>query len=127
MGRHPRGQQAHVRDRQGRGEGPHRQGGGMREPIWYPYPQGSVAWLKERCGCLTASRMAEAMDFLKNGKESEKRRKLKIEILAERMTDMMVSRYVTDAMEWGIAQEPVARSRYEETTGNLVELCGFAT
>jgi len=98
----------------------------MRKPIWYPYAQGTVAWLKERCGCLTASRMAEAMDFLKNGKESEKRKKLKIEILAERMTDLMVSRYVTDAMEWGIAHEPVARSRYEEVTGMLVDLCGFA-
>lgn len=98
----------------------------MRTPLWYPYEQGSVAWLKERCGCLTASRMAEAMDFLKGGKESDKRKKLKIELIAERMTDTMVSRYVNDAMQWGIEQEPNARARYEEVTGNLVQLCGFA-
>lgn len=98
----------------------------MRNPLWYPYDQGSVAWLKERCGCLTASRMAEAMDFLKGGKESDKRRKLKIEVIAERMTDSMVSRYVNDAMQWGIEQEPIARARYEEVTGTLVQLCGFA-
>ncbi len=98
----------------------------MRNPLWYPYEQGSVAWLKERCGCLTASRMAEAMDFLKGGKESDKRRKLKIEVIAERMTDSMVSRYVNDAMQWGIEQEPAARARYEEVTGTLVQLCGFA-
>ncbi len=98
----------------------------MSKPIWSPYAQGTVEWLKERCGCLTASRMAEAMDFLKGGKESEKRRKLKIEIIAERMTDIMVSRFVNDAMQWGIETEPAARARYEEVTGTLASLCGFA-
>jgi putative phage-type endonuclease len=70
--------------------------------------------------------MAEAMDFLKGGKESDKRRKLKIELIAERMTDTMVSRYVNDAMQWGLDTEPAARDRYEEITGTLVNLCGFA-
>ena len=98
----------------------------MRTPLWYPYEQGSVAWLKERCGMLTASRMAEAIDFLKGGKEGAARKKLKIELIAERMTDTMVSRFVTDAMQWGIDHEPEARSRYEEVTGELVTLCGFA-
>ncbi len=98
----------------------------MSKPIWSPYAQGTVEWLKERCGCLTASRMAEAMDFLKGGKESEKRRKLKIEIIAERMTDIMVSRFVNDAMQWGIETEPAARARYEEVTGTLASPCGFA-
>jgi putative phage-type endonuclease len=98
----------------------------MSTPIWSPYAQGTTEWLKERCGCLTASRMAEAMDFLKGGKESEKRKKLKIEVIAERMTDSMVGRFVNDAMQWGIEQEPYARARYEEVTGELVTLCGFA-
>ena len=98
----------------------------MRNPFWYPYEQGSVAWLKERCGCLTASRMADAIAFLKGGKEAEARKKYKIELIAERMTDTMVSRFVNDAMQWGIEQEPNARARYEEVTGELVQLCGFA-
>lgn len=98
----------------------------MTAPVWSPYEQGTVGWLKERCGCLTASRMAEAMDFLKGGKESDKRRKLKIELIAERMTDLMVSRYVNDAMQWGLDTEPAARDRYEEITGTLVQRCGFA-
>jgi putative phage-type endonuclease len=98
----------------------------MSEPIWFPYEQGSSAWLKERCGCLTASRMADAMDFLKGGKEGAARKKLKIEIIAERMTDFMVPHFVTDAMAWGIEKEPFARARYEEVTGSLVTLCGFA-
>ena len=98
----------------------------MRTPIWMPGEQGSVEWLKNRCGMLTASRMADAMDFLKNRKEGAVRKKLKIELCAERMTDMMCERFVNDAMRWGIETEPFARERYEEITGNLVTKCGFA-
>lgn len=83
-------------------------------------------WLRERLGCLTASRMADAMDFKKGGEESAKRRQLKIDICAERLTDSMVSRYVNDAMTWGIEHEAEARDRYEEVTGTLVTPCGFA-
>ena len=98
----------------------------MSAPIWMTGEQQSAGWLRERIGCLTASRMADAIDFLKGGKESAKRRGYKIELCAERMTDMAVSRFVTDAMAWGIEREPHARARYEEITGNLVQPCGFA-
>jgi len=98
----------------------------MRKPVWTCAEQGTTEWLKERCGCLTASRMADAVAFLKGGKEAEARKKYKIELIAERMTGTMVSRYVNDAMKWGIAQEPFARARYEELTGELVIQCGFA-
>lgn len=98
----------------------------MTGPIWYGYAQGSSEWLRERIGCLTASRMGDAMAFLKNGKEADARKKLKIELIAERMTDTAVDHYVTDAMKWGIMQEHYAKERYEEVTGELVELCGFA-
>jgi hypothetical protein len=69
--------------------------------------------------------MADAMSFGKGGKESEARKKLKISIIAERMCDSATETYVSPAMEWGTAQEPFARSRYEELTGNLVTQCGF--
>lgn len=98
----------------------------MSKPLWMTSEQQSPQWLKERCGLLTASRMADAMEFLKGGKESQARKKYKIELVAERMTDTMVSRFVTDAMQWGIEQEESARARYEEATGNLVQKCGFA-
>lgn len=98
----------------------------MRVPIWSPYPQGSAEWLKSRCGCLTASRMADAMDFTKGGKETEKRKKLKVGVVAERMTDSMTETFVNAAMEWGLLHEAEARARYEEVTGELVTLCGFA-
>lgn len=95
-------------------------------PKWDVSPQGTSGWLRARCGCLTASRMAEAMAFNKNGKEAEARAKLKIELLTERLTDMAVERYVNDAMRWGIETEPDAKAKYEEIKGVLIQDCGFA-
>jgi len=88
-------------------------------------PQGSGAWLSARAGCLTASRMADAMAMLKSGKPSESRNKLMIELLAERMTGDAAPHFVNDAMRWGIEQEPMAKSAFEAATGNLLDACGF--
>lgn len=88
-------------------------------------PQRSGAWLNSRCGCLTASRMADAMATLKNGKPSEARNKLLIEILAERLTGDAMPHYVNDAMRWGIEHEPAAKAAYEAASGNLLDACGF--
>lgn len=94
-------------------------------PKYCTAAQGSAQWLKERLGCLTASRMADAQDFKKKGEPSEKRRKYQFELLAERLTDLAVERYVTDEMRHGIDAEPQARENYEEVTGNLVHQVGF--
>lgn len=98
----------------------------MSGPIWITQSQQTNEWIKERVGCLTASRMADALSFLKGGKESEARRKLKIALVAERLTGFATETFVTDAMRWGIEQEPSAAERYEEVTGTLVQKCGFA-
>jgi len=95
-------------------------------PQWDNSQQGTPGWLKARLGCLTASRMADAMAHNKKGEPLEARKKYQFELIAERMTDTVVDRYVTPAMEHGIVTEPLARARYEETTGLLVDLCGFA-
>ena len=87
--------------------------------------QGTGAWFNERTGKLTASRMAAAMSFLKTGKESSERRKLKIEILAERLTDNIVPKFTNDAMQWGIEKEPEAKSAFEAKTGLIVTDVGF--
>jgi predicted phage-related endonuclease len=84
-----------------------------------------AAWLQSRCGKLTASRMADAMDMLKNGKPSAARTKLAHEILAERMTGDSVPHYVNDFMRWGLEQEPFAKDAYEVATGDLLIPCGF--
>jgi putative phage-type endonuclease len=84
-----------------------------------------AAWLSARCGKLTASRMADALDVLKNGKPSAARVKLMHEILAERMTGDSVPHYVNDFMRWGLEQEPAAKDAYEVATGALLTPCGF--
>jgi putative phage-type endonuclease len=87
--------------------------------------QGTAEWFEARVGCLTASRMADAMDFLKNGTESEKRRKLKMDLLAERLMGRKVDTLQTAAMKWGIENEEAARAFYSGTKQVEVEVPGF--
>ena len=65
------------------------------------------------------------MKRLKNGDDSAERRNLKIEMLAERMTDQIVPKYTNEAMLWGIETEPEAKDVYEEVTGRLITDVGF--
>jgi putative phage-type endonuclease len=88
-------------------------------------PQRSGQWLRERLGCLTASRMADAMAITKAGKASEARRKLMIELVAERMTDSVAERFVTAAMQWGLDTEAEAVAAYEAQSGMLTDETGF--
>ena len=79
-------------------------------------------WMQDRTGKLTGSRMDGAMSFLKqkydkDGKplpkeDASERRKLKIEILAERLTGNIVPKYVTQEMQWGIDHEPAAKEAF---------------
>jgi putative phage-type endonuclease len=87
--------------------------------------QGTGAWFSQRIGKLTASRMASAMAFLKSGKEAAERRNLKVEILAERLADSIVQKYMTADMQWGVDQEPRAKEAFEAKTGLKVTDVGF--
>ena len=94
-------------------------------PRWQTNDQRSGAWIKERLGCFTASRAADAFATTKKG-ESAARTKYKFQLLAERMTNEAKEFYVTPAMQRGIDKEPEARERFEEVTGLIVQECGFA-
>jgi putative phage-type endonuclease len=84
-----------------------------------------AAWLSQRTGKLTGSRMADAMDKTKAGKSSAARTKLMHEILAERLTGDVVPHFVNDFMRWGLEQEPAAKDAFEVATGSLLIPCGF--
>ncbi|MEB3214554.1 MAG: YqaJ viral recombinase family protein [Leptolyngbyaceae bacterium] len=84
-----------------------------------------AAWLSQRCGKLTASRMADALDVLKSGKPSAARTRLMHEILAERLMGDSVPHFVNDLMRWGLEQEPHAKDAFEVATGSLLVPCGF--
>jgi putative phage-type endonuclease len=87
--------------------------------------EAKAAWLSERCGYLTASRMADAMSFLKNGQPSRERLKLIYEIIAERATGENVRHVVTDAMQHGVEYEDEAVDKFVELTGRDVKLSRF--
>lgn len=79
--------------------------------------QGTGNFWNARIGKLTASRMSAAMSYLKSGADSQARKDLKTEILAERLTDSIVPKYCSPAMQWGIDQEPAAKEAFEAKTG----------
>ena len=87
-------------------------------------PSDSPAWLPSRIGCLTASRFADATARTKTG-WSTSRRKVMIELLADRMTGFAAEHYVTPAMQWGLEHEQAAWDLYEENTGILVASSGL--
>jgi len=84
-----------------------------------------AAWLSQRCGKLTASRMADAMDLTAKGADSAKRKALKVELLAERLTGDTVPHFVNSFMQWGLEQEPAAKAAYELASGQMILPCGF--
>lgn len=88
-------------------------------------PQQSAAWVRQRIGWCTASRMRDVTATLKNGEPAEARRKYMLELLTERATDLAFERFVNPAMQWGIDNEASAVSEYEERTGVLVGPVGF--
>lgn len=84
-----------------------------------------AAWLSARAGKLTASRMADAMRFRRDGTSSAERARLMRELLAERVTGQSMPHVVTDAMEWGLENEDAAVDAFVELTGRTVHLSRF--
>jgi predicted phage-related endonuclease len=88
-------------------------------------PEDKAAWLQARCGNLSASRMADALDVRKDGKPGARRIALLKELLAERMTGDSVPHYVSDRMVRGLELEPEGKAEFEMRTGLLLQPCGF--
>jgi len=65
-------------------------------------------WLADRCGKLTASRMADAMAYTKKGEPAAVRSDYMRELLAERLTGFSMPHFVSPAMEWGSEHEDEA-------------------
>lgn len=86
--------------------------------------QGSPEWMAQRCGKVTASRMADVMATIKTG-EAASRANYRAELVAQRLTGRMEDSYTNAAMQWGTEQEPFARASYEIQRGVIVEEVGF--
>jgi putative phage-type endonuclease len=94
--------------------------------------QGDAAWLRARCGRITASRMADVMAVLKRksgdkgpGEPAAARINYCNELVTERLTGIANNHYVSKDMENGTFLEPIARAEYEMATGLSVDLTGF--
>ena len=89
--------------------------------------QGTSEWFQARLGCLTASRIADAIAKYKKKQEGEMccRRDLRMEIACERLTGKTAEHYISQYMEQGTEREPLARTEYELRNGLMVSTVGF--
>ena len=86
--------------------------------------QGSAAWLQERCGFVTASRLVDVQAKIKTG-EAASRANYRAELVAQRLTGQVQEGFTNGAMAWGTEMEPFARAAYEILTSTIVEEVGF--
>ena len=92
--------------------------------------QHSPEWYQARCGLVTASNVARVLKINKVGQlkgiTSAERETYKMEMLTEIVTGTCVEHFVSPAMDFGITNEPLARTAYELNVGVEVERIGFA-
>jgi len=81
--------------------------------------QGSEDWFKQRCGRVTASRIADVMARTKAGYGASRKNYL-AQLVCERMTGTVAESYSNAAMQWGTEKEPEAKAAYSFFTGNDV-------
>lgn len=86
--------------------------------------QGSTEWFAERCGKVTASRIADLTATTKTGWGAS-RANYMAELIAERLTGVKGEGYVNSAMQHGIDTEPQARGAYEFYADVEVVQVGF--
>lgn len=86
--------------------------------------QGTAAWLQERAGFVTASRLVDVMAKVKTG-EAAGRANYRAELVAQRLTGQVQEGFTNSAMAHGTEFEPFARASYEIKHGVIVEECGF--
>lgn len=86
--------------------------------------QGTDDWKQDRCGKVTASRVADVIARTKSGYGAA-RANYMADLLCERLTGRPKEGFQSDAMLRGIEIEPAARRRYSIRTGNFIENMGF--
>jgi hypothetical protein len=92
----------------------------------YDVEQGSADWLDLRRGVLTASEMSGLITpkTIKVASNADTRA-ITNKLVAERITGHVDPTYLSDDMIRGQMEEPLARARYEETTGRTVTTLGL--
>jgi putative phage-type endonuclease len=86
--------------------------------------QGSTEWLQQRCGKVTASRIADLMARTKTGFAAT-RLNYRAQLIAERLTGTVAPSFTNAAMIHGTETEPEARRAYEFFVDRDVQQVGF--
>lgn len=86
--------------------------------------QRTPEWFQQRCGKVTASRVADILAKTKTG-YSASRQNYAAQLVAERLTGTPAESFTNSAMQWGTDTEPAARAAYETATGHFVTEVGF--
>jgi hypothetical protein len=87
--------------------------------------QHSPEWMQARVGHVTASRVGDVVKRLKSGKYSKERENYKFEKLEELLTGLTSEHYVSVPMQFGIDNEPLARTCYELKREVEVQTVGY--
>ena len=88
--------------------------------------QGDIEWLYARIGRVTASRIPDVINYLKNGKEGSDRRNYRTFMVSEMLTGHPIQNtYVSQEMERGIEKEGDARLIYNFRTTETVKQVGL--
>lgn len=89
--------------------------------------QGTSEWFSARAGKCTGSRVADALCFLKSGKESAARENYRVQLVGEVLTGIPMSGgFFSPEMQWGVENEALARASYEMGRDVMVDDMGFA-
>jgi putative phage-type endonuclease len=88
------------------------------------HEQGTSEWLQERCGKVTASRIADLMARTKTGWGAS-RANYAAQLIAERLTGCVAPSFTNAAMIHGTETEPEARRAYEFFVDCDVQQVGF--
>ena len=87
--------------------------------------QQSDAWFAERCGKVTASRIADVVATTKSGGWGATRANYMAELVSERLTGVPYPSFTSAAMQWGTDMEAEAIEAYQFYCGQIVEPVGF--
>lgn len=85
--------------------------------------QGSKEWLEQRYGNASASRIKDIIAKTKSGYSASRENYL-TELVLERF-GVFAEKFTSKSMEWGIEQEPFARSAFELKNSIMVQECGY--
>lgn len=86
--------------------------------------QGTPEWHAERCGKITASRIADMLAKTKTGWGAS-RANYQAQLVAERLTGIVADGYSNAAMQWGTDTEPEAANAYAFYHGADLQTVGF--